>query len=193
MAKDGIGSAGTTAVSPDNPLFEAVKAGGGYIEDENGNVTGGPDGDGTARTEQERLNQSNNPMGDDSTESEIPDATELFEPANDIADRVTASANDVADRVTAPNFEGALPGPGPTQDKQGKNEGSDPGAAPANAGTGRQSFQDALGLATLLSQSGGNTGPGQAQTPLSSLSQQQMVAGGLVLLIIVAMAMGGSR
>jgi len=54
MSDDGIGSAGTTPVEPDNPLYDAVKEGGGFVEDEDGNVTGGPDGDGTARTEEER-------------------------------------------------------------------------------------------------------------------------------------------
>ena len=61
----GIGSAGTTAVDPSNPLYDAVKAGGGYVKDEEtGEVTGGPDGDGTARTEEERKAKANNPMGD---------------------------------------------------------------------------------------------------------------------------------
>ncbi|MDS0280636.1 hypothetical protein [Haloarcula onubensis] len=59
----GIGSAGTTAVDPSNPLYDAVKSGGGYVEDEEtGEVTGGPDGDGTAWTEAERLYDSNNAM-----------------------------------------------------------------------------------------------------------------------------------
>ena len=58
-SSEGIGEAGTTAVDPDNPLADAVEAGGGFVEDGQGNVTGGPDGDGTARTEAERT--SNRP------------------------------------------------------------------------------------------------------------------------------------
>jgi len=58
---DGIGSAGTVPVDPSNPLYDAVKSGGGFVVDEDtGEVTGGPDGDGTARTEEERQNRSNN-------------------------------------------------------------------------------------------------------------------------------------
>lgn len=61
----GIGSAGTTAVSQDNPLYEAVRDNGGYVETDDGGVTGGPNGDGTATTEQERLDDAHNPMGTD--------------------------------------------------------------------------------------------------------------------------------
>jgi len=63
---ESIGSAGTIPVEPDNPLYDAVKSGGGFVEDEDGNVSGGPDGDGTARTEEERT--SNSDSGEDDSD-----------------------------------------------------------------------------------------------------------------------------
>jgi len=73
---DGIGSAGTTPVKPSNPLWESVKEGGGYYIDKDGNVAGGPDGDGTAQTQEERLDDANSAMGDDSTEDSPDSDTE---------------------------------------------------------------------------------------------------------------------
>jgi len=98
----GIGSAGTTAVKPSNPLYESVKAGGGYvIDEETGEVTGGPDGDGTAQTEAERLRDSNNAMdahpdaeGYEDLESSDNSAstTDLIESVEDAVDDATNAA-----------------------------------------------------------------------------------------------------
>jgi len=107
----GIGSAGTTAVDPSNPLYDDVKAGGGFVKDEEtGEVTGGPDGDGTARTEQERKAKANNPMGDpdlienDDPESSAPtdEADKIRKLANKISDDIPGTSRGLATTTTAP-------------------------------------------------------------------------------------------
>jgi len=80
-SEDGIGSAGTTPVKPSNPLYDSVKEGGGYVVDEEtGEVTGGPDGDGTARTDEERTRDTsesdNSGSGNDDGNNSTPSPSE---------------------------------------------------------------------------------------------------------------------
>lgn len=139
--KESIGSAGTIPVSPDNPLYESVKSGGGYVEDEDGNVTGGPDGDGTAQTEEER--------------TEDTDSTDSSGSSSDSGSSSGSSVPSPSERIGG-SSAGATTTPGATSTNNGSSSGGgdpafDPGADPDDLSFGEVSEDE------LLERSGNST------------------------------------
>jgi len=112
----GIGSAGTIPTKPSNPLYDAVKSGGGYVEDEDGNVSGGPDGDGTARTKSERM--SNNSSKRDKVSNNKSSGSN-----GGSSDKDESDGSTLYRRVSNSNYKGS--DPTPDGGSSGSNSGRD--------------------------------------------------------------------